>query len=94
MGKINQIMNKESESQGQGVCEKIFKLAVNISPNVRLFRQISPQFSTTTKPKIDANQTTISKPVAIADHQVELNQNLSTASNNMVKLNCFSIYIL
>ncbi|KAG5587568.1 hypothetical protein H5410_048002 [Solanum commersonii] len=92
MGKNYQMMNKERESQGQGVCEKIFKLAVNISPTFRSFRQNSPQFVTNTKPKIDHQRnytTNISKPVAIVD-QLELNrqqipsQNLSTASNNMV----------
>ncbi|XP_055811844.1 uncharacterized protein LOC129881759 [Solanum dulcamara] len=97
MGK-NQNINKEShESQSsQGVCEKIFKLAVNISPTYRSFRRIS---TVSTKPKIDhqRNDTAnikaiISKPAAIAD-QLELNrqqitysqdkyhQNLSTASN-------------
>ncbi|KAH0636970.1 hypothetical protein KY289_036885 [Solanum tuberosum] len=92
MGKNYQIMNKERESQGQGVCEKIFKLAVNISPTFRSFRRNSPQFVTNTKPKIDHQRNytaNISKPVSIVD-QLELNrqqipsQNLSTASNNMV----------
>nr|XP_004247490.1 uncharacterized protein LOC101268224 [Solanum lycopersicum] len=90
-------MNKESESQGQGVCEKIFKLAMNISPTFRSFRRNSPLFVATTKPKINHQRNytaNISKPVAVVD-QLELkrqqipsqgkcHQNFSTTSNNMV----------
>ncbi|XP_055814257.1 uncharacterized protein LOC129883664 [Solanum dulcamara] len=42
-------MEADKTQSGQGVCEKIFKLAVNISPTYRSFHRIS----TTTKPKID-----------------------------------------